>query len=617
MSIKQIYFREDLSDYENIDQDFSEGQFIDDIKKVNLLIGPNNSGKSRMMRTLFWGNYIAIFGNNSAHQFQKVAKDLLQLLDLHNVVSVDGYKAIGLRGLDRGVPLKFESNASTTFKDFFNKVPLQIAITSAVEKSEESNLVSLGPFVREWNKLMPQLNDMFKVIHNQMTKNNSGGVYIPILRGTRPLGENSSTSKDIFAERSRRDYFNKMNDSQKDDIVGGYNMYKEVENLLLGDINERTLIGEYEKFLAEHFFHQKVVIIPKRGEDVLLVTIGDEEERLIYDLGDGVQAIILLTFPIFMRKDNECTFYIEEPELNLHPSLQRKFLRCLSMSFPKHQYFLSTHSNHFLEAISEYEDVSIYSFKKAFKQNCFHVQKLNSIKTDVLDNLGVRNSSVLMANCTIWVEGITDRLYLSKYLEIYSKHRAHQVKQAFSSFKEDQHYSFVEYAGSNIVHWTFNDQPDENINASYISNNILLIADSDHDPKGNVTSAKKKRFDSLKSSLGKNFVLIDGKEIENILHSQVILKVIADYEGKEIDKIAYNNSGLIPKNKNLGKWINESVDDLSRDYSRESTISDKLNFCKKSLKYINSYDDMTKEARNLCQKIYSFIRECNSDYIEI
>ena len=42
----------------------------------------------------------------------------------------------------------------------------------------------------------------------------------------------------------------------------------------------------------------------------------------------------MLTFPIFIRKNETKIFYIEEPELNIHPSLQRKYLKILSSKKP-------------------------------------------------------------------------------------------------------------------------------------------------------------------------------------------------------------------------------------------------------------------------------------------
>jgi hypothetical protein len=615
MGITKIQLDHDLKDYQLIDSDKNLVNIVPDIRKVNFFIGPNNSGKSRMMRTLFWGKHISYIKNQDTVTFENYLLDIIDLLEKYKIDKVDKLSKENIVNFCSGIAVTFDKCTVGFLQEMMTVLSVSLNNrTSVIILEGGGNLHNAAKplFVNEWNALNANLNQFNTLLTTKLTTNSFGSLYIPILRGARPIAGN--TNSDVYVDRSQKDYFNGMGENIKK-VFAGYTLYKEVEDLLLGNEINRDLIRGYEDFLSEFFFQKKVTIIPKRGEDVLLIKIGDEDERLIHDLGDGIQSIIILTFPIFIRKNEEHIFYIEEPELNLHPSLQRKLLRSLIDNFPNHQYFFSTHSNHFLEAISETNDVALFSFKQSFKTKKFHIQKLTSIKTDILDNLGVRNSSVLMANCTIWVEGITDRLYISKYLEAYFKYKTKTTtNQNFPLFKEDQHYAFVEYAGSNIVHWTFDENADENINAAYVSNNILLIADSDHGSSGKIPESKNKRFKKLSSALGKNFILIEGKEIENILHHNTILKVVADYEKKDVD---FTKAKKIYKRTNLGKWINNSIAPISRDYSKGNTISDKLNFCRKAIVHINDYDDdLTKEARMLCQKIYTFIKENNEEYID-
>ena len=79
----------------------------------------------------------------------------------------------------------------------------------------------------------------------------------------------------------------------------------------------------------------------------------------------------------------------------------------------------------------------------------------------LLKELGVQNSSVFLTNATIWVEGITDRLYLRAYMKKYlselkrsdtSKDKEKFLK--YSQLKEDIHYSFVEYQINHSSHFT-------------------------------------------------------------------------------------------------------------------------------------------------------------------
>lgn len=62
------------------------------------------------------------------------------------------------------------------------------------------------------------------------------------------------------------------------------------------------------------------------SDEIISIHIdGENETRMLHELGDGIQAIIILMYQIFMAEENSVIF-IDEPELNLHPGMQRLFL---------------------------------------------------------------------------------------------------------------------------------------------------------------------------------------------------------------------------------------------------------------------------------------------------
>ena len=158
---------------------------------------------------------------------------------------------------------------------------------------------------------------------------------------------------------------------------------------------------------------------------MLYVGIGGGEEYPIYELGDGIQSIIILTYPLFFHQGEDLLFFIEEPEHGLHPGMQRVFMETLMREeFSSLQYFLTTHSNHLLDITLDIEQVSIYTFRKdtaAAEKDQFVIENVDNDHTNSLELIGVRNSSVFLSNCTIWVEGITDRIYIRKYLDVYQQ----------------------------------------------------------------------------------------------------------------------------------------------------------------------------------------------------
>ncbi|NNH89027.1 ATP-binding protein [Acinetobacter sp. ANC 4279] len=213
-------------------------------------------------------------------------------------------------------------------------------------------------------------------------------------------------------------------------MITGECLYQELKVHLLGEPEQRELIKVYEEKLSQYFFdNEPVTLIPKFGKDeygneidVVHIKIGNDAQFPIYNLGDGLQQAIILTYEAFIRKDETHAFFIEEPELHMHAGMVRQLMN-FYLNETNHYYFFTTHSNHLLDMADESDQVMIQKFVKQAKSDNpkefeFKIYRCDRDR-DLLASLGVRPSSVYLANCTIWVEGITDRLYITKYMEKY------------------------------------------------------------------------------------------------------------------------------------------------------------------------------------------------------
>jgi predicted ATP-dependent endonuclease of OLD family len=377
----------------------------------------------------------------------------------------------------------------------------------------------------------------------------------------------------------------------------------------------------FEEFLSTELFEGKpVALIPKLKSDVLSVKIGCEMERPIYNQGDGIQQIIITMFPVFMNREKDLLLFVEEPELYLHPGLQRRLLETLaSDKFPKLQCFLSTHSNHLLDMTLDMESISVYRFSKQVDETAgreveakFEITSTSAGDRGVLECLGVTNSSVFLTNCTIWVEGITDRKYLRRYLEIYQDNQ----DKGGTRFREDTHYSFVEYSGNNITHWSFLDDNGESPDVDRLCGRLFLVTDKD-------SEKKLERQEKLKERLGERYYCLECREIENLLKPDIVRKVVAEYEAGE-ENIQPSPSYVKYENTPLGRFIEKHMlvdasvskrlrsKDGGNPYSTPGgTVKDKVGFARRALKHIKVKDDMSAEAWKLAEKIYSFIASQN------
>ncbi|MGH7902014.1 MAG: ATP-dependent nuclease, partial [Thermodesulfobacteriota bacterium] len=461
--IREIYFEAGLYNYIN-DSGQSKNEIIG-LNKVNIFVGANNSGKSRFIRKLLMDNYHSkIKGLSNIGNMEGCNKAITQVRDQLTQI-INKYRA---KGADVSSTIDIEA----ILKE------MKTAGDAEQHKANINNLATLKQLIDNSDlddSIRSEMNDFFKrqvkklgdIPYATIIFKDYRAVYILIMRGLRPLvldkldnikGKSTPYSNlNCFEERAIYDYFydqalkaNLINNmllgekyNLKEFFVGNYkftiftglNLYDETKKMLLGTHEERRFIKEYEDFLKLNFFYDhSITLIPRASDDVLYIKIGDQEERPIYDLGDGLQTIIISTFPAFRYREEKLLLFVEEPELTLHPGMQRKLLDAYC-DFDNIQVFITTHSNHFLDLTLDFNDMcSIFSFEKVSDKE-FQIKNVTPNK-EVLDLLGVRSSSVFLSNCVIWVEGITDRLYIRKFLELYNKKHGSELK-----YEEDKHYS--------------------------------------------------------------------------------------------------------------------------------------------------------------------------------
>lgn len=414
-----------------------------------------------------------------------------------------------------------------------------------------------------------------------------------------------------FKNNAKKIYLNKVHSIYKiplNRIFTAESIYDEITNKLLSEEVNRRFVKEFEEFISKNFYDGiDFSITPNKERQYLAIKIGRNNDRALYNLGEGIKQLIVLFYKIYERKDEETIFLIEEPEINLHPGFQRKFMEIITKDFPKHQFFITTHSNHIIDLYNEADDISIYKFKNFNKEKSkFYMERVLPKDVSILDEIGAKNSSVFMSNCTIWIEGISDKIYLSKYLELYFKEQEKTDK-----YKEDIHYSFVEYGGNNINHWSFID--DDNIatiNSSAITHNIFLICDNDN-------NTKQKRKSRLKEIFGDNLYVLKSREIENLISKKVLedtLKADNKLEKLEYNKYktrGYTEAMYAKPDKKMAEFIDDTFI-LPKKYSGEGkSLKNKVRFASMAINNMKKYDDLSEEAKELTEKIVEFIVTSN------
>ncbi|MBS9937589.1 AAA family ATPase [Vibrio alginolyticus] len=429
---------------------FSDGKLysptwdLTSVKQINFFIGPNNSGKSRKLRDFFKINKKELIFDTDLLPTTTFLNQWKTASSVQRRNTIHHFRIKYESFISRAEEL-ITSNASIGVNELNLSLLEKVATHSAPRNFET---------VGQQNLIDPVLNSNLsgaKALEKISKLRDWDSIYIPTLRSLRHIH-----STDLFHERTTLDYF--PDKAFKEKLFTGHILYEDVKAHLLGTHIQREKIREYEEYLSENFFFgQDISLVPRIGTDVVYFKEGGKEERPIYDLGDGIQSLIMLTYPVFMAT-KRTMFFIEEPELYLHAGLQRTLVETYANAkHSEHMFFITTHSNHFLDIAQERDDVSIQQVRQN-KEGRTEVTPAAEFE-DLLTELGVRASSVLLANCSIWVEGITDKLYLRTYLNKYIEELREEGNEKkaneLSSYHENLHFVFTEYQGSNITHWYF------------------------------------------------------------------------------------------------------------------------------------------------------------------
>jgi AAA15 family ATPase/GTPase len=621
-----------------------ESKSLAPLSLVNIFIGTNNCGKSRLLRSLY---KILIFEYKINKYYidffccflARLTNELKSFFDERNI-----------RNIGQIDPSIIENN----FLDLYaNKMyihisnPLYKVIESFLHNSlstRDGNVIYKNGSTTSgdegifqiYRKIIDKYKEELSSFNPLSDLDDEKRYYIPILRGMRPLVNDEDRIKkthNVYEDRTKKDYFDKDNLLEKMQIFTGLELYQTLKEKLLGEPDERKQVRKFEEFLSENFFENKeVTLIPREKEPkVVHIKIGEEPQFPIYDLGDGLQNLIICTFNIFME-EKRCLFFIEEPDMFMHPSMQRSFLEVLSQK-DQHQYFITSHSNHFLDMTIDFTNISVFHFSKhEDTQPQFHIRSSSPRDRRILLDLGVRNSSVFITNATIWVEGKTDRLYLKAYMKKYIDELKEDLDRIvednsdikkslkkryleLSTLKEDYHYSFVEYQGANLTHWSFDpdEQEIEEIKACYVCAHAFLIADGDVATKGD----RKKIYTDM---LGDRFHLLEVKEIENLLPVEILKQIVAKKFEKHqaaINSIDYKKYSR-PKIA-LGKYLDNLLPQpLEKPVFAEKsgTIKAKGTFCDDAVKLIQNPEwslNNYPKIKTLCEKIFDHIITQNNN----
>lgn len=467
-------------------------------------IGPNNSGKSIILKFFYefrpiWSIFNSPFLDSLLREQHKITATFLgpnnnTIIDLSEIFHK-------FNNSDIEVSIQI---GDLRFCFSINRVDKDLDNVSFLERN--SKLIASGSQSIDFNNKIFNSNkgeidiSQFLELFNLLAYKT---IYIPAFRNTVNIGSNEN-------------YY---------DIAIGDSFIKNFKNWKLGDFTyQNQVVEEVIKDIKDLFGYEELEINPSANDKSLHFKIDGKTYKL-HEIGSGIIQFILVFLNVAIRDVG--FILIDEPELNLHPALQQKFLMRL-VSYTKNGILFATHSIGLARSISE----RVYSvFKNADGSSSIKLFCNTPNYPEFLGELNYTAYQELGVNKILLVEGPREVKAFQVFLRKLHK---------------DNEVVVVPLGGSSMINGRREHELGE---MKRITTSIYCWIDSEKENENSELSKDRKDFLETCRKLEIKAIASERRAIENYFSERAIKKVLGD---KYTALDYYQKPNNWPKEKN---WL--------------------------------------------------------------
>jgi predicted ATPase len=537
---------------------------------INIIVGPNNSGKSNLLRA------VALILSPKGYR-----SDVLDRLDYRDP-SAPTARVI-LRIHDPGILAKrhhgkpyageVESFLSHLFKSQ-NSIEVAYSVSSTGKELEFITEPLKDHVAAAFRNNQPLMQRVWAHLNDR-----SGGGYDQhwVPESIRPLFDilpdiqrptvylNSTRYITDGAEIKHASHAPIMSKPLEPNTI--VELLFKLQNPRPGEERDRIKFRAIRDFLRDVTSNQTLELDVSHDKSTINIEM-DQRRLPLSNLGSGIeQLLIIATFAVSFQNE---TILIDEPELHIHPILQRKLMMFLNKT--GNRFFITTHSPSIIDAVP----ATVHKVQLLNGETVVSAVNIPSERYAAVSELGYRPSDLVQTNFIIWVEGPFDKIYIKSWL-----------RQLDPTLLEGIDYSVVFYGGKVLSHFAIGNETErEFVDVLTINRRCAIMIDSDRSAEDKPINATKTRVIGEAERAGAVAIITEGREIENYVSPEIYKRIMTEFgierpkygmfadlmtvgtgeSKKKIDKIKFAHRAVelepLPASEALRKKLKEIVDHI-------------------------------------------------------